>query len=122
MPKYFIVLEMQPKAKARPRVARGHAFMPKDYMQWKGEAGKQMRNQMPRIREPLTGRISISIRFLTASGKMRCDLDNACGAVFDALQDAEIIANDRDIYKMQAEVAKNEILVAPSILISLVVV
>ena len=52
------------------------------------------------------GSLAISVTYRTASGNMRPDVDNAAGAVLDALQDAGVIANDSQVRRLLVEVVK----------------
>jgi len=67
-----------PIPKARARVANGHAFTPARTVAWEQEI---------RLRCPakeLRGELCIVLRFYRDSRK-RCDIDNLCKSVFDAL-------------------------------------
>jgi Holliday junction resolvase RusA-like endonuclease len=86
-------IPLPPKGKARPRVYRGHAFMPKDYTQWKKDFGrlwKAVRND-----DTFQQLLRIDTIFHTKTGNSRSDMDNAHAAVLDALQDCGAIENDR---------------------------
>lgn len=87
-----LVVDLPPKAKARPRVTQNGTYMPPAYAQWKRDFAVACHGYPWRV----IGRFSIVIRFYTPTGRMRCDLDNAAAAVLDALQDAGVIENDRD--------------------------
>lgn len=89
-------LPIEPCAKARPRVTRRGTFMPKSYMTWR----KKFCALVKRPAEPIAGRLSVIVLVCTKSGKMRQDLDNVGAAVLDALQDAGVIANDRDATRL----------------------
>jgi Holliday junction resolvase RusA-like endonuclease len=91
-----------PCAKPRPRFSsRGrHAYMPEAYRTWQ----RSFRAFMPRRR--IEGAVALSITFATKSGRMRPDLDNAAGAVMDALQ-PDVIGNDRDVIELRARVVKS---------------
>ena len=97
-------IPMAPMGKARPRVTRsGHAFMPNSYTKWKKDFGARAKfawHPWPPISGPFLIRITIG----TKSGKMRSDLDNSAGSVLDALQDAGLIANDRDCRQLSARI------------------
>jgi Holliday junction resolvase RusA-like endonuclease len=67
--------------------------MPKEYMQWKQDFAKLLKDA-PR---GLDGAVSVRTIFTTASGKSRSDVDNAHASVLDALQDAGVIVNDRQV-------------------------
>jgi Holliday junction resolvase RusA-like endonuclease len=97
-------IPMAPMGKARPRVTkRGHAFMPRSYKKWKAEFGLRAKNAWQPW-PPINGPFLIRITIGTKSGKMRSDLDNSAGSVLDALQDAGLIANDRDCRQLSARI------------------
>ena len=95
---------MPPMGKARPRVTRsGHCFMPNSYAKWKKDfAARAIFAWRPWPN--ITGPFSIKIIIGTKTGKMRSDLDNSAGSVLDALQDAGLIANDRDCRQLSARI------------------
>lgn len=91
-------LDMHPMGKARPRVTRtGHAFMPTAYRKWKAEFVARCMALPLKDRKTIDGPVSITVLFYTKTGNMRSDCDNAYAAVLDGLQDAKIIANDRQV-------------------------
>jgi Holliday junction resolvase RusA-like endonuclease len=92
---------IEPMAKARPRLSGGHVHMPRDYMAWR-QRFIALCVQHGRPTVPLAGRLSLSVGITTKSGKMRPDLDNVVGAIQDALQDARVIKNDRDVRNISA--------------------
>ncbi len=77
--------------KARPRVAGGHAYLPKRYRDWKDAAIASLRQQLPSDWVPRCG-VAITIAI---SGKQRGDADNIAGAVLDALVQAGVLEDDR---------------------------
>lgn len=86
-----LVVALPPRSKARPRVTCHGTYMPPGYSKWRQAfvaacAGYPWR---------LVGRFRIGVIFWTRTGDIRPDLDNALGAVLDALQDAGIIEDDR---------------------------
>lgn len=99
----IFLVTMPPMGKARPRMTRrGRTYMPAPYMEWKKEFSARAKIgwcPWPKI----TGPFSIKVVFGTKSGKMRSDLDNCIGSVLDALQDAGLIANDRDCRQLAAK-------------------
>ena len=95
-------INLPPKGKARPRVCRGHAFMPKDYSAWKRDFGLQWGHCLT----PITERVQVDVVFFTKTGNSRSDIDNAYAAVADALQDCGQIANDRQIIKGSFDLRK----------------
>lgn len=110
MPRRFIVdLEIPPMPKKRPRVTRNGTFMPAEYVTWKEEVGVLVVNAMRLVSaEAFTGRIELDVTFhrkrmtvliLETDNERhgRADIDNLLGAVMDAMQDAGVIDNDRDV-------------------------
>lgn len=83
---------LEPCAKARPRVTARGTFMPKRYQDWRKKFVAVWCATVPRYTwdEPLC----INVRWTTPTGKMRPDADNAIAALWDALQDAKAISND----------------------------
>ncbi|MBT9159574.1 MAG: hypothetical protein DDT26_00833 [Dehalococcoidia bacterium] len=77
--------------KARPRVARGHAYLPANYRKWKDAAIASLRQQLPSQWCPRCG-VAITIAI---GGKQRGDADNIAGAVLDALVQAGVLEDDR---------------------------
>ena len=65
------------------------AFMPKAYEAWREMVRWQVRSQVPAAmlpRVPLTGRLAFSACFSVPHGEMKPDIDNAIGALWDAIQ------------------------------------
>jgi len=78
--------------KSRPRFARGQAYLPSKYRQWKEEAGLELLCQLgDRSSLPLR---KASVQILL-SGAHRGDLDNLGGSILDTLVAAEVIREDR---------------------------
>lgn len=98
-------IKLPPMAKARPRVTRRGTYMPKPYQQWR----QKFCALVGRPPKPLAGHLAIAIRIYTKSGKMRPDLDNVVGAVLDALQDAQVIANDRTVRQIGASLDQDDV-------------
>jgi Holliday junction resolvase RusA-like endonuclease len=100
---------MKPHAKDRARfhnVSGRHMVAPK-FRQWRHEFVLMTRSQTGTgRREPITEPIAVAVTYRTATGNMRPDVDNAAGAVLDALQDAGIIANDSQVRRLLVEVVK----------------
>lgn len=77
--------------KARPRLsASGRAFLPKNYRDWKTNAIECLRSQ--HLPPQPYQRVTIDVALF---GNHRGDLDNICGAILDALVQAEILQDDR---------------------------
>lgn len=85
--------------KARPRLSKGHAYLPSRYREWKSSAIFELRSQSIPI-EPIS-RCQISV----VVGKQAGDLDNILGACLDALVQAGIILDDRlsVVYRLSIE-------------------
>jgi Holliday junction resolvase RusA-like endonuclease len=75
--------------KARPRFARGVAFLPPNYRKWKDRAivSLQLQNQLSPIDQP----VAVTIVF---QGDHKGDIDNLAGAILDALVQAAILKDD----------------------------
>ena len=83
---------LEPCAKARPRVTARGAYMPKRYQDWRKKFVAMWCATVPRY--TWTEPVCIAVRWTTPKGTMRPDTDNAYAAVMDALQDAHAISND----------------------------
>lgn len=102
-----------PMAKARPRITRRGTYMPDHYTAWRRAFTAHCLDQgVPDV----VGPFAIGVIFQTKNGRMRPDLDNAIGAVLDALQDAGIIANDSACDQLAAAKRKGK---TPAIIITL---
>lgn len=89
-----VTLYLKPCAKARPRVPKvGKAYMPKSYQEWRARFCQLWHNCVPPM-APYNETMSIETVFVTPTGRMRPDADNAHAAVLDALQDCRAITND----------------------------
>lgn len=73
-----LVIRQPLYSKARPRVARGHAFMPKAYMDKRKAMLAAIKEQYSG--EPLEGPLRVEV---DVEGEGRGDLDNVAGALFD---------------------------------------
>ena len=106
-------LELPAMPKPRARVTRRGTYMPKEYREWKEDVGWSVRTAMRQQDiDPLTSRVYVKLDFskngfllvLEESSLKRfgnADIDNLAGGVLDALQDADAIANDRDVVKLE---------------------
>ena len=82
-------IPMKSIGKARPRVTKRGTFMPKAYDLWRNMFKLHVRNQVHSSLLhllPPTGRLSFSCEFSSPTGNIMPDLDNAIGAVWDAIQ------------------------------------
>lgn len=100
-----LALPLKPAAKARPRVTSKGTYMPRAYQEWRQEFRWSLVGQ---DRRPILGPFAVRVEFITPRGTMRPDLDNAIAAVLDALQDAAVIANDRNCRRLAAEVVRGK--------------
>ena len=92
-------IPMPPMGKERPRVTRKGTYMPDRYVAWKNEFVIRAKSQTAgqSYFDTIAGPVRISTIFYTRTGNCRSDCDNAHAACLDALQDARIIANDRQV-------------------------
>lgn len=82
-------LRIAPAGKERPRVTKFGTFMPKKYEAWRGAVRWMVRSQIPTDalpRLPLISRLYLCATFTVPGGSMKPDLDNALGAILDAIQ------------------------------------
>lgn len=114
-------LRMRPAGKARPRVTAKSTYMPKAYQAWRRQAesliGLSLRDwaeeHLDTWRALRNGSdCSLSIVIETPTGRMRPDIDNAVGAIMDALQGAGVLANDRQVRRLSAEIRRGETLIS----------
>jgi Holliday junction resolvase RusA-like endonuclease len=94
---YSAIIHIEPHAKERPRFGGGRAYNSKRYTDWR----KRFVALAPKVKRPMSGALHLSVTFFTKTGKMRPDLDNALAGVCDALQDAGVIVNDRDVVHLE---------------------
>jgi len=103
-----IEISVAPFAKARPRATRGPGvYMPRSYVASKRAAVIEMRKAWG-DRRTIMETVSVTILLITASGNMRPDIDNAAGGVLDAMQDAGILGNDKQVRRLTATVLRGE--------------
>jgi Holliday junction resolvase RusA-like endonuclease len=94
---HSLTLRLKPMGKARPRVTkRGHAYIPSDYRAYKKEAVRQILEQIPNV-ALVEDDVGIECVFTTKTGKCRSDVDNCTASIFDCMQDAQVIKNDRQV-------------------------
>lgn len=117
-------LRVQPVGKARPRVTSKGTYMPKAYQAWRRGAESLLGLS---LRDWADGSIdtwralragawcSLSITIQTPTGRMRPDIDNAAGAIMDALQGAHVIANDRQVRRLVVEVVRGETMIVVNV-------
>lgn len=110
-----IRVPMRPRAQPRPRGKPGQkAYYPKDYADWRVEAGWRIREIITEIgrKHIPQGPVSVSIALGPASftihitpltdmrseTRLRGDVDNYAKAVLDLLMDTEVLADDREVH------------------------
>jgi Holliday junction resolvase RusA-like endonuclease len=102
---------IRPQSKRNSQFRNGFAYVEPHYRAWRSLAAGVARSQWLRpdftMREPIDDAIAVSVTFKTASGVMRGDLDNGFAAMADVLQDSGIIANDKQIKRLSAEIVKS---------------
>lgn len=77
--------------KARPRVTRGHAYLPQRYRVWKEQAITAIIDQLPLgFRTYSQAVVAIQLQ-----GSMRGDIDNISGSILDCLVQAQVLKDDR---------------------------
>lgn len=72
---------------------------------WTRDAVRQLREQYRGTRgplPPLEGPLSVQLRFYLRDQRSEPDLDNLCASVFDVLQQAKVIVNDRHVVALTA--------------------
>ncbi len=115
-----LVLPWGGMSKPRPRVTENGTFMPPEYVAWKGGvaqvAALQAKSQGV---SALQGPLSLVAKFykneilvVVSEGAPprfgKSDLDNLVGGLMDALEDAGLYKNDRQIARLMAELMKEE--------------
>lgn len=104
------------KPKPRPRVTKHGTYNPKDYTEWKEDIAEYLGVVGF---EPHVGRVEVRLAFgrsttlviVSDSDRMRhgrYDIDNGCGGVLDALQEATLITNDRDVVELKAHFSEEQ--------------
>ena len=107
-----IVLTFDRPAKAKPRPrGKGKVFYnPPDYMEWKADIALEaaLKYAKTKFEGPVAIKISfrpttftVEIRQTNRPRFGRSDLDNLAGGVLDALQDAGVIDNDRNVTDLE---------------------
>lgn len=117
----MIRIPMRAVPKARPRVTKRGTFMPKEYVQWKKDFGKVL--AVLRVpADSYEGNLALEIIFDTdemwvqlvpindvkPKHLRRIDIDNAIGAVMDAFQEANVIADDKQIVQLDVSYKQGE--------------
>ena len=101
--------------KPRPRVTANGTFMPKRYTDWKDAVAEWVAlNKIPSHDGPLAinlrfsrDGVHVEIEYMPDDMKrdgVQGDIDNLAGGVYDALQDAGIIENDKQIIWAYTEI------------------
>lgn len=83
--------------KARPRVARGRAYLPSAYRQWKQDAIVELLSQLSQLGSCARAALPLNKASveIVLTGAMRGDLDNLSGGVLDVLVESGILQDDR---------------------------
>ncbi len=89
-----LIIPMPGIGKARPRVTRHGTYMPSEYKQWLHTFKGWVRSQYTEA--PITTRVSVSVTFLSPTGNMRSDTDNAYASVLDAMNGV-VYKDDRQV-------------------------
>lgn len=89
-------LPMPPSVNAMYRRSRGSFGM---YKTAEAKAWVEDCRRVIRRKNPLKGRVDVSVNFYF---ERECDLDNRFKALFDVLQETNVIENDRQIYSIVA--------------------
>jgi Holliday junction resolvase RusA-like endonuclease len=77
--------------KARPRVSRGHAYLPANYRLWKDWAITSIIDQLPLgFRTYSQACVAVQLQ-----GSLRGDADNLAGAILDVLVQSQVLRDDR---------------------------
>ncbi len=118
----MLYLPVRAKPKARPRVTVNGTFMPADYTQYKRliDSELRIRGLIPRKQEE--GPLSLEVIFGSegmwfqlrpVSGHVRAmhveaDVDNLVGGLMDALQDATVFKDDKQVIEVHAWIDDRE--------------
>ncbi len=110
----MLFLPIRGKPKARPRVVKGNTYMPANYTAFKEKISIEMldRGLIPSI--PHAGPLSLEAIFGTdgmwfqlrpvpgheRAKHMKADVDNLLGGLMDALQDATVLEDDKQIIEV----------------------
>jgi len=86
-------VSIEPCAKERPRWAFNRMHNSKHYEDWKVRFAALVK-PFPMVMEKDIG---IDVIFLTKTGHMKPDIDNAIGAIYDSLQQANYLVNDSNV-------------------------
>lgn len=97
--KYHLTLNLPPQSKLRPVVTRNGAYHKPKYVNWLNQAVIQL-DQLWNL-PPLEAIDKIEIIY--HSNLKGGDLDNCCGAVFDALTKAQVWIDDRIVNHLEVK-------------------
>ena len=114
----WVRLPMRGMPKKRPQVTKNGTFMPKKYTDWKHEVSDALVDQgifSPYFQEPMSlkavfGEDYIEFQLFPMPGHHRAkhvtaDIDNLAGGLMDALEQGQVIENDKLIIVLDARVA-----------------
>ena len=109
-----LVIPGRPVPASRPRVARGHAYYPKRYEEWRSLAAWQVRASGKRVDGPVKvsvvfRRESVEVEVLPSpavrpSGVL-ADIDNLAKGCLDALVAGGVLADDSQVVVLEARFA-----------------
>lgn len=114
----MVWLPLRGMPKKRPTVTRNGTFMDHKYVDWKAEMELELSRRGltgTNIDVPVhlyvsfrSGEIGLQLKPIPAALRPKhmrlADLDNLVGGVMDALQEADVISNDRLVYEISARV------------------
>lgn len=95
---------VRPQSKRNSQFRNGIAYVEPHYRLWRRDFGALARRQYSG--EPIAAPVAVSVTFATVSGKLRGDLDNGFAGVADGLMDGGVLADDKWIRRLSAEVVK----------------
>jgi len=102
-----LIVPGEPVPKARPRVARGHAYTPHRTVEAEARVLEYLWYQYPRL-QPQTGRFSVSLTFYL-KGVGRGDWDNYSKLACDALN-KRVWVDDRMVRQANVEMVEHSAL------------
>ena len=120
---YSFELPWRGKPKPRPRfssTSSHKAYNPAEYTDWKEDIAEFVDlSGVPSVHGPcrldlLFRSQNVNVRVIPIIGERRramyvtADIDNLSGGIMDALQDAMILDNDRDVYELRAVIEERQ--------------
>lgn len=119
--RFIIPFPAKPKARPRHDSRSGRTHMPADYMDWKDKVVAYLR-LTGQTKQPFTGNVRVSM--VIGGGQVEVlilpamisrpkgvggDLDNLAAGVLDAIQDAGLFPNDRNVMELSAIFESEEV-------------